>query len=130
MQWTAAKEQDSVPRPTMRFSVSALAALAIAFVERAAGVAPTDSYRDADTAQSGYLPNHNMDPAVVDSSQFGQLWKVQFNSLEQVSHGRLTSSFLLSMALVPQKRGCEGIMPAVLLLALLQAYGYVRESVR
>ena len=78
----------------MHFSTSALAALAIAFVQRVAGVAPTDSYRDADTAQSGYLPNHNMDPAVVDSSQFGQLWKVQFNSLEQVSHGLLTSSSL------------------------------------
>ncbi|KAH0175344.1 WSC domain-containing protein, partial [Aureobasidium melanogenum] len=49
----------------------------------AAAVASTDSYRDADVAQTGYLPNHNMDPAVVDSAQFGQLWKVSFNAKEQ-----------------------------------------------
>ena len=89
----------------MLFSTSALATLAIAFVQRAAGVGPTDSYGDADTAQSGYLPNHNMDPAVVDSSQFGQLWKVQFNPQEQVSQSRLL--LLLKMAVFfCKKRGC------------------------
>ncbi|KAH0046468.1 hypothetical protein KCU78_g6, partial [Aureobasidium melanogenum] len=52
-------------------------------IDYAAAVASTDSYRDADVAQTGYLPNHNMDPAVVDSAQFGQLWKVSFNAKEQ-----------------------------------------------
>lgn len=61
------------------------AVLAAVLVSIAVAVAPTDSYSDADPAQSGYLPNHNMDPAVVDSSQFGQLWKKTFNAQEQVS---------------------------------------------
>lgn len=62
-----------------------LAALAAALMPRVAAVASTDSYLDADPAQSGYLPNHNMDPAVVDSAQFGQLWKKTFDAQEQVS---------------------------------------------
>ena len=62
--------------------------LAPALVSNVVAVAPTDSYSDADPAQSGYLPNHNMDPAVVDSSQFGQLWKKTFNAQEQVSSSR------------------------------------------
>lgn len=70
----------------MLFSTSGFASLAAAFITftTVAAVAPTDEYTDADLAQSGYLPNHNMDPAVVDSSQFGQLWKVPFNAKEQV----------------------------------------------
>ncbi|KAG4032100.1 hypothetical protein MFRU_007g00140 [Monilinia fructicola] len=43
----------------------------------------TDEYRDADPQQTGYLSNHNMDPGIVDSSSFGQLWKVAFNFQEQ-----------------------------------------------
>ena len=61
-----------------------LALLIVSCVRLAIAVDPTDSYSDADPAQSGYLPNHNMDPAVVDSSEFGQLWKIPFNDLEQV----------------------------------------------
>jgi len=34
--------------------------------------APTDSARDADQAQSGYLDNHNMDPAIVQGPTFGR----------------------------------------------------------
>ena len=67
----------------MRFLTSAVALLAVAF-HGVAGVDPTDEYRDADPEQSGYLPNHNMDPAIVNSAQFGQLWKVGFNQGEQV----------------------------------------------
>ena len=62
-----------------------LVASAMAVLPHAAGLASTDSPSDADPAQSGYLPNHNMDPAVVDSAEFGQLWKVPFNAQEQVS---------------------------------------------
>ena len=47
-------------------------------------VASYDEYRDADVEQSGYLPNFNMDPSVVDSAAFGQLWKVAFNTNELV----------------------------------------------
>ncbi|TGO83686.1 hypothetical protein BPOR_0607g00020 [Botrytis porri] len=43
----------------------------------------TDEYRDADLQQTGYLTNHNMDPGIIDSSSFGQLWKVAFNYQEQ-----------------------------------------------
>lgn len=70
----------------MLFSYYGFALLAAAFINlsNVAAVAPTDEYTDADPGQSGYLPNHNMDPAVVDSSQFGQLWKVPFNAKEQV----------------------------------------------
>ena len=62
-----------------------LVASAIALLPRVSGFASTDSPSDADPAQSGYLPNHNMDPAVVDSAQFGLLWKIPFNFQEQVS---------------------------------------------
>ena len=68
----------------MLFFSYGLAALAVTFAPRVAAVASTDSYTDADVMQSGYLPNHNMDPNVVNSAQFGQLWKVPFNSKEQV----------------------------------------------
>lgn len=70
-----------------------LVALAVSCLQQASALAPTDSYRDADQGQSGYLPNHNMDPSVVDSAQFGQLWKVPFNLYEQVcvmAHGNPT----------------------------------------
>lgn len=38
-------------------------------------LASTDEVTDADPAQSGYLPNHNMQPAIVASSSFGILWQ-------------------------------------------------------
>lgn len=45
---------------------------------------PSDTWRDADIEQSSYVGgNHNMDPAIVDSSQFGLLWKVATNNQEQ-----------------------------------------------
>jgi iron transport multicopper oxidase len=49
------------------------------------GLAVTDSISDADPAQSGYLPNHNMDPAVVNSSAFSILWQKSFNTNELAS---------------------------------------------
>jgi len=69
----------------MMYHFCSLIALAAALVPKVAAVAPTDTYTDADVGQSGYLPNHNMDPAVVDSSAFGLLWKQSFNAQEQVS---------------------------------------------
>lgn len=68
----------------MKFPLCTLAATAAALIHYVSAVASTDSYTDADVGQSGYLPNHNMDPAVVDSSEFGQLWKKSFNALEKV----------------------------------------------
>lgn len=50
----------------------------------AAGGAPSDSYSDADAGQSSYVGGaHNMDPAIVDSAQFGILWQIKFNNLEK-----------------------------------------------
>ncbi|KAL8771535.1 MAG: hypothetical protein Q9209_002977 [Squamulea sp. 1 TL-2023] len=60
-----------------------LMGLAAAVAPQALAAGPTDSYSDADPAQSGYLPNHNMDPAVVDSSEFGLLWSTKYNNLEK-----------------------------------------------
>lgn len=37
-------------------------------------LATTDSISDADLGQSGYLSNHNMQPAIVSSPSFGILW--------------------------------------------------------
>ncbi|TDZ26026.1 WSC domain-containing protein [Colletotrichum orbiculare MAFF 240422] len=37
-------------------------------------LASTDSWRDADLPQSGYLPNHNLDPNIAGSSSFRNLW--------------------------------------------------------
>ena len=62
-----------------------LIASAMSLLPQVSALASTDSPSDADPAQSGYLPNHNMDPAVVDSAGFGLLWKVQFNYQELVS---------------------------------------------
>ena len=69
----------------MMHPLYALTAFAAALIPYVIAVASTDSYTDADVGQSGYLPNHNMDPAVVDSSEFGLLWKQTFNAQEQVS---------------------------------------------
>ena len=68
----------------MRLSFGSLAVWAATCVSQVSGAGPTDSYIDADAMQSGYLPNHNMDPTIVDSSGFGILWTVPFNSKEQV----------------------------------------------
>ncbi|KAI8170668.1 hypothetical protein K4K49_010394 [Colletotrichum sp. SAR 10_70] len=54
----------------MRLSIGVLASLP-ALV---ASLATTDSYRDADLPQSGYLPNHNLDPNIAGSSSFRNLW--------------------------------------------------------
>jgi hypothetical protein len=61
----------------MRFSIKAAAAAAAAvLIPSVLSAASTDEYRDADQLQSGYLANHNMDPSIVDSAGFGQLWRV------------------------------------------------------
>jgi hypothetical protein len=62
----------------MRFLSTAVALLAATFINGVRGAAATDEYRDADPQQSSYLPNHNMDPAIINSPQFGQLWKTSF----------------------------------------------------
>ncbi|TQN68162.1 WSC domain-containing protein [Colletotrichum shisoi] len=54
----------------MRLSLATLASLPVLV----ASLASTDSYRDADLPQSGYLPNHNLDPNVAGSSSFKNLW--------------------------------------------------------
>ncbi|RKU48393.1 hypothetical protein DL546_009359 [Coniochaeta pulveracea] len=62
---------------------TSLGALATLWPAVVLSYASTDSIQDADAAQSGYLPNHNMDPNVVGGSSFGILWQTQVeNSLE------------------------------------------------
>ncbi|KAL8651207.1 MAG: hypothetical protein Q9226_004803 [Calogaya cf. arnoldii] len=46
-------------------------------------LAPTDEVTDADLPQSGYLPNHNMQPSIVGSSSFGILWTKTYNDKER-----------------------------------------------
>ncbi|KAL8887519.1 MAG: hypothetical protein Q9215_004914 [Flavoplaca cf. flavocitrina] len=46
-------------------------------------LAPTDEISDADLPQSGYLPNHNMQPSIVGSSNFGMLWTKTYNEKER-----------------------------------------------
>jgi hypothetical protein len=58
------------------FNLAAVATAASALFPGVFGAASTDEYSDADQLQSGYLPNHNMDPDVVNSASFGQLWRV------------------------------------------------------
>ncbi|KAI4221049.1 MAG: hypothetical protein L6R36_007177, partial [Xanthoria steineri] len=45
--------------------------------------APTDEVTDADLPQSGYLPDHNMQPSIVGSSSFGILWTKTYNDKER-----------------------------------------------
>ena len=44
--------------------------------------ASTDSIQDADPTQSGYLPNHKIDPNIIASPSFGTLWTKAFNPQE------------------------------------------------
>ncbi|KAK2802927.1 hypothetical protein FQN50_007172 [Emmonsiellopsis sp. PD_5] len=61
-----------------------LGAVLILVPSRVSALAPSDSWRDADTGQSSYLgPGHDMDPDVVDSDAFVQLWNVGFNASER-----------------------------------------------
>lgn len=66
------------------FSPLARIAALAAFVNYAFALAPSDSWRDADIGQSSYLGGaNNMNPAVVDSPQFGLLWKKPMNKDEK-----------------------------------------------
>jgi iron transport multicopper oxidase len=65
----------------MRLSTTIVASLGL-FSKLAYSLGATDSIQDVDPAQSGYLPNHNMDPAIVDSPIFGILWTNTYNAQE------------------------------------------------
>ncbi|KAL9085044.1 MAG: hypothetical protein Q9165_007785 [Trypethelium subeluteriae] len=67
----------------MILSLLRTAIVAAVLLDRALTASPTDEYRDSDLGQTSYYDNHNMDPAVVDSSEFGLLWKMPFNPQEQ-----------------------------------------------
>jgi hypothetical protein len=62
----------------MRFPLfEAVALVTATLVPSIIALAPTDEIQDADVWQSGYLPNHNMDPAIVGDASFGQLWRIK-----------------------------------------------------
>ncbi|KUJ15855.1 uncharacterized protein LY89DRAFT_670394 [Mollisia scopiformis] len=44
-------------------------------------LAPTDEPRDADPPQSGYLPNHNISPALL--SSYTKKWTMKYNTAEE-----------------------------------------------
>lgn len=67
------------PFVTMKFSV-AVALSALLLPSLTIAVSSTDEYQDADTAQSGYLPNHNIDPSTLGS--YGHAWTNTFNAQE------------------------------------------------
>ncbi|KAK3327788.1 WSC domain-containing protein [Cercophora scortea] len=48
--------------------------LGLAFCKASWAYHPTDSLMDADSAATGYLPNHNMDPSTIAGGTFGQIW--------------------------------------------------------
>ena len=54
-----------------------------AFISNAVALHATDSYTDADIAQSSYLPNHNIDPTVLAKRDFALTYTVRFNIEEQ-----------------------------------------------
>ncbi len=56
---------------------------ASALVSSAIALQATDSYSDADIAQSGYLPNHNIDPTVLANQDPESTYTVSFNTDEQ-----------------------------------------------
>lgn len=56
---------------------------ASALVSSAVALQATDSYSDADIAQSGYLPNHNIDPTVIANQDPESTYSVSFNTDEQ-----------------------------------------------
>ena len=56
---------------------------ASAFVSSAVALQATDSYSDADLAQSGYLPNHNIDPTELANQDPESTYTVSFNVDEQ-----------------------------------------------
>jgi hypothetical protein len=71
----------------MRYAIQAVVAAAAVLFPAVWGAAPTDEYRDADQLQSGYLPNHNMNPDVVNSVNFGQLWRVFTGGVASAAEG-------------------------------------------
>ncbi|OCK77470.1 WSC-domain-containing protein [Lepidopterella palustris CBS 459.81] len=59
----------------MKLSVSVAAAWScFSFLATVNASDPTDTMMNGDSAQSGYLPNHNMDPNIITGGSFGQLW--------------------------------------------------------
>jgi len=58
--------------------VRSLAVMALGFFRAGECLASTDTITwGGDNSRAGYFPNNNMDPAVVTSSDFGQVFKVQ-----------------------------------------------------
>ncbi|KAG6230812.1 hypothetical protein E4U34_007648 [Claviceps purpurea] len=60
-------------------ALRALLATAATLMGLAAGLADTDTITwGGDNSRTGYQTNHNMDPAIVASNQFGQLFRTKF----------------------------------------------------
>ncbi|KAK3941806.1 hypothetical protein QBC46DRAFT_429062, partial [Diplogelasinospora grovesii] len=65
----------------MRFSTLTSLAAGLLLPSLASAASITDEYQDADVAQSGYLPYHNIDPSKL--SSYVMSWTMTFNANEQ-----------------------------------------------
>lgn len=71
--------------------------------------AVTDSVRDADQAQAGYLDNHNMDPAIVQGATFGEYGGYAFFLAKGVSPLCLFFFFFFLEIAKEIGGGCGGV---------------------
>lgn len=60
-----------------------------------------------DSSQTGYLPNHNMDPAVVGGGSFGQIW--QFN-LPSNPYGQLEQFYAKPLVFTPSSTNRQVVL--------------------
>ncbi|RKU43762.1 hypothetical protein DL546_000783 [Coniochaeta pulveracea] len=79
-----------------RMFVRSVAVMALTLLRAGEGLAPTDTITwGGDNSRAGYFPNNNMDPAVVTSSDFGQVFKVKLPGNYQGQSERIFSQPLI-----------------------------------
>ncbi|KAN0092428.1 hypothetical protein V8E51_018275 [Hyaloscypha variabilis] len=59
----------------MRFTYPIGLLWSLALIQRVKALDSTDILMDGDSSQSGYLPDHNMDPNIITGGSFGQIWQ-------------------------------------------------------
>lgn len=70
----------AIPRTMAVFSTLfvCLCTTFLSFVRLSQGLADTDTITwGGDNSRTGYETNHNMDPAIVSSADFGQIWRTK-----------------------------------------------------
>lgn len=87
--------------------LGAVAAVLVALGLPAASYDPTDSIMDGDSSQSGHLPNHNMDPAVISSGSFGQIWAY---STPKSNNGLVEQFYSKPLVYTPSSTGRQVVL--------------------